>query len=177
MPTMLAVNVSAIQIKASGFEARLLEALRDSGFPARCLELDLTETVLFETTKVHEQILVRLHDAGIRVAIDDFGTGFSSLAYLMRFHTDRLKIAQTFVRHIATDEHAASIVKAAVSLAQALRLSVVAEGVESPGQLEMLRRFGCDAVQGYLYAPPLSADAVADLVRARRSATLALAAE
>jgi diguanylate cyclase (GGDEF)-like protein len=176
-PTTLAVNVSAIQIKASDFEARLMEALRNSGFPAQCLELELTETVLFETTKVHEQILVRLHDAGIRVAIDDFGTGFSSLAYLMRFHTDRLKIAQTFVRHIATDEHAASIVKAAVSLAQALGLSVVAEGVESPEQLEMLRRFGCDAVQGYLYAPPLSADGVADLVRARRSATLALAAE
>ncbi|HEY2049949.1 MAG TPA: EAL domain-containing protein [Caulobacteraceae bacterium] len=152
----MGVNVSALQFKApAALEADIAAVLAETGLPPALLELELTETALM-TASEGGDLLMRLHQGGVRIAIDDFGTGYSSLEYLRRFPASRIKIAQTFVRHLGSRAGDAAIVKATIGLARELGMTAIAEGVETQAQFEMLRDWGCTECQGYLFDRPLS---------------------
>ena len=168
-PHCVAVNVSARQFASGDLPRVVRDALRKSGLEARYLELELTESVMMQDSEYAQQQLNELSAIGVSVALDDFGTGYSSLAYLSRFALDKLKIDQTFVRSITSDPRSAAIAQATIALAHGLKLTVVAEGVETIGQLHFLRNLGCDKIQGYLFSPALPAAALADLLREQRA--------
>jgi diguanylate cyclase (GGDEF)-like protein/PAS domain S-box-containing protein len=159
LPAMvMAVNLSAVQFKRGDVEQTVMLALRESGFDPNFLELELTESILIHNT---EQVLAsvqRLKLLGVRLSIDDFGTGYSSLSYLKRFAVDKLKIDQSFIRDLATDEDDAAIILAIIQMARSLNLKTIAEGVETPEMLEQLRLFNCDEAQGYYFARPMPAE-------------------
>ena len=164
---MLAVNVSPRQFHLTDLAGCASAALADSGFPARLLELEITETALAERTEEARQVLVRLRELGLRIAVDDFGTGYSSLAQLKRFPIDVLKIDQGFIRDIPQSEDDMAISAAIIAMGHSMGLSVLAEGVETEGQLAFLRERGCDTYQGYLCSRPLPAEGFAALLRAQ----------
>jgi diguanylate cyclase (GGDEF)-like protein len=152
------VNLSARQFADPELIAVVSEALARAQLPPDALWLEITESVLMEEVTATADTLLALKRLGVHLAVDDFGTGYSSLSYLKRFPVDMLKIDRSFIDGLGTDPEDGAIVLAIVSLAQALRLGVVAEGVEYFHQLEVLHRLGCDAVQGYLLAHPGPAD-------------------
>jgi EAL domain-containing protein (putative c-di-GMP-specific phosphodiesterase class I) len=161
----MAVNISAAQFKlASGLDRIVAESLAKFGIAACALELELTESVLLETAQKHNEALERLRRLGVRLAIDDFGTGYSSLSYLRRFPFDRIKIDKSFIDGLATQNESIEIVRAIVTLAKALGMSTIAEGVESAIQVDKLRELGCDQIQGYVFLPPRPAADVAGLL-------------
>ena len=149
----VAVNVSAVQFRQPGLELSVLAALAASGLAPHRLELEITESVLLNDVAALG-CLYRLRGMGVRLALDDFGAGYSSLSYLRRFPFDKIKIDRAFIREIG-DPGAAVIVRAIVAIGAELGMSVTAEGVETPAQLDRVRREGCTEVQGYLYAKPL----------------------
>jgi diguanylate cyclase (GGDEF)-like protein len=149
----IAVNVSPIQFRQNELVSVVREALADNSLDPSYLELELTESALMHNTENSLAMLEQLSRLGVVVAIDDFGTGYSSMTHLKRFPIDILKIDCSFIRHLETDQDDASIVRAIISLAHGLRLKVVAEGVESAGQLDILRTLGCDQYQGFLRSP------------------------
>lgn len=161
----VAVNLSALQFRRADIVATVSRALEESGLEGCWLELELTESLLMQSGPEVEATLGRLKALGVRLSIDDFGTGYSSLAYLKRFPVDRLKIDQSFVRDITDDPDDAAIVRAIIQLGRSLRLEVIAEGTETPEQMDFLRYERCTAAQGYLFAPPLPAEAVTELLR------------
>ncbi len=128
--------------------------LQETGLDARCLELELTESQLMQNPDEVAAILRELKALGVLISVDDFGTGYSSLSYLKRFPIDTLKIDRSFVRDIATDPDDAAIVSAIITMAHALDIRTVAEGVETAAQLDFLRARGCDAIQGYYLCRP-----------------------
>ncbi len=148
------VNLSARQFGDPDLVGVVAGALRASGLPGEALWLEITESVLMEEAEATAETLRALKALGVHLSVDDFGTGYSSLSYLKRFPVDALKIDRSFVDGLARDPEDEAIVTAVVSLAQALNLEVVAEGVEEPAQLSKLHQLGCDAVQGYLFGPP-----------------------
>jgi EAL domain-containing protein (putative c-di-GMP-specific phosphodiesterase class I) len=152
----LSVNLCATQVNSDGFAERVQTILEQTGADPQLLELEYTETVLMKTSDATRSALHELSALGMSFAIDDFGTGFSSLMYLKQFYTDKLKIDREFVRDLLSDSGDAEIVKATIALGRALGLVTVAEGVEHAGQAEFLRCHGCDQVQGFLYARPMS---------------------
>ncbi len=154
------VNVSSIQLRRSGFEDRVVEVLRETGLPADLLELELTETTIMEETLAGSEAMRQLLDLGVKMAIDDFGTGYSSLAYLRKLNAHRLKIDRSFIADIADDAEAAAIVSSMIVMARALNLKVTAEGVETGPQADCLAKLGCDSVQGFHFASPMSADEI-----------------
>lgn len=156
-PLVMAVNISAVQFRRGSVEPAVRAALGQSGLPPRCLEIELTESVLLNDTNGMLSLFNRLKELGVGLSIDDFGTGYSSLAYLKRFKIDRLKIDQSFIRDIGTDPNDAAIVQAIIQMAHILNLRTIAEGVEDETLLEHLRRSGCDEVQGYHLGRPLPA--------------------
>jgi diguanylate cyclase (GGDEF)-like protein/PAS domain S-box-containing protein len=164
----VAVNISARQFQDRGFAANVHRILRDTGFDPRRFELELTESLLMRQTEETASALRALGDLGVRLAIDDFGTGYSSLAYLRRFAIDILKIDQSFVRDIPADADAGAIATGIIALAHSLGIHVIAEGVETTGQLAYLRAQACDAVQGYYFSHPLPAAEFEKLLRAGR---------
>ena len=168
----LAVNLSPRQLKDEGIVDVIVRALHATRLDPESLELEITESALIHNEERAAVVLERLRSAGIRISLDDFGTGYSSLSYLKRFRVQSIKIDQSFVRGIGSDREDEAITAAIVSMAKNLDLRVVAEGVETQGQLEFLRARGCDEVQGYLLSRPLSAEAFAALLdeRARSSA-------
>jgi EAL domain-containing protein (putative c-di-GMP-specific phosphodiesterase class I) len=153
-PLVVAVNLSAIQFKDPGLPEMVRSILEEAGLPPECLELELTESVAAGNPQAACAILDRLHALGIRLSIDDFGTGFSSLNHLKRFPIHTLKIDQSFVRDIGTDPDDRAIVQAIIQMAHALRLTTIAEGVETTEQASFLQAHGCDMVQGYRYCRP-----------------------
>ena len=164
-PRSVSVNISAIQFKAPlELEQTIITALRETGLPPECLELELTETVLMETSFEHNDVLQRLREKGIRLAIDDFGTGFSSFDYLRRYPVSRIKMSQHFVRGSLHDASDAAIVKAIIGLARELNVEFIAEGVETAEQLEQLRAWGCCLIQGYYFARPMPSGEVGPLL-------------
>jgi diguanylate cyclase (GGDEF)-like protein/PAS domain S-box-containing protein len=150
------VNVSAVQFRG-GLEETVLSALADASLPAKRLKLEVTESVLMRDADGVLACLHRLRAIGVLVALNDFGTGYSSLAYLRRFPFDKIKIDRAFIRDIA-DPEAAAIVRAVVSIGERLGMGIVAEGVETVEQLNLVRREGCAQVQGFLFSKPLAPD-------------------
>jgi diguanylate cyclase (GGDEF)-like protein len=157
-PLKIAVNVSAWQFARPDFVDIVEEAVRQSGIPPHLLELELTETVLMKEPGEATGELDRLRMMGVQVSIDDFGTGYSSLAYLQRLPIQSLKIDLSFVRDIRENEEVPPLIRAITALAHGLNIDVLAEGVEQQYQARILRRAGCDRVQGYLYGRPIPAD-------------------
>lgn len=164
----VAVNISAVQFRSGRIEDNVAAVLADTGLVPELLELELTEGIVMAGAEATVETLQRISNMGVKLAIDDFGTGYSSLSYLKRFPIDRLKIDQSFVRDIVTDTDDWAISSAIISMGHSLRLKVIAEGVEHVEQLEMLRRQGCDEVQGYYFSVPLPADDFAALLRQQR---------
>lgn len=152
---ILAVNVSPVQILKPGFAGSLLSTLTETGFPPSRLEIEITEGTLLDTTGVAEKVLQTLRSAGIKLALDDFGTGYSSLSYLMKHQVDRVKIDRSFVWQLGEGSSANSVVRAMVTMAQAIGVSVTAEGVETRDQQAILLQLGCDQLQGYLLSKPV----------------------
>ena len=168
-PLRMAVNVSARQFKNEGFVDQVDHALRAGGVDPRRLEIELTEGVLVENREEAICILKRLKALGVQVAVDDFGTGYSSLSYLSFLPIDCLKIDRSFVHRVTEGGRDAAIAQAIISLAHALGLRVLAEGVETAAQAEFLRLHGCDECQGFHYARALRADAVHAFAAAARA--------
>jgi diguanylate cyclase (GGDEF)-like protein len=164
-PARISVNVSALQFRAPvALEADIAAALSQTGLPPQMLELELTETVLLAASHEHSDLLLRLRATGVTVAIDDFGTGYSSLDYLRRYPSNRIKIAQNFVSNLETKPGDAAIIRATIGLARELKIDVIAEGVETHVQRDLLKAWGCGEAQGYLFAKPLTPeDALAAL--------------
>jgi diguanylate cyclase (GGDEF)-like protein/PAS domain S-box-containing protein len=159
----IAVNMSALQFQQHNFPDIVRAALQASGLAAHWLQLELTESVIMQDAKHTLTSLLLLKEIGTTLAIDDFGTGYSSLSYLKHFAIDKLKIDQSFIRDIPDDD-GDKIVTAIIELAHALNLKVIAEGVETDGQLGLLRERHCDEMQGYLYSRPLTATAMEKLL-------------
>jgi diguanylate cyclase (GGDEF)-like protein/PAS domain S-box-containing protein len=151
----VSVNVSALQFQQPGFVDGVAAALREAGLPPQWLELELTESILIQDAQDAMLRLRALAQLGVKLAIDDFGTGYSSLAYLKRVPVGRLKIDRSFVSGLPTEESDVAIVQAIIHMGRALRLQIVAEGVETEAQRQFLQDAGCDLFQGWLYAPAL----------------------
>ncbi|HSZ19132.1 MAG TPA: EAL domain-containing protein [Candidatus Acidoferrum sp.] len=161
----VAVNVSSMEFRSVGFLDTLRAILKETCLDPRYLELELTESVLMQRAESSTSVLGALKSIGVRLAVDDFGTGYSSLSYLKRFPIDSLKIDQTFVRDIVTDEDDAKIVSAVISMARSLRQCVVAEGAETEDQIKFLKAHSCDEVQGYYFSKPVVAHQFAKLLK------------
>jgi diguanylate cyclase (GGDEF)-like protein len=157
-PMVIAVNLSALQFKRGNIIETVTTALARSGLPASHLELELTESILLQDVEVVMGTLHRLKEIGVQLSIDDFGTGYSSLSYLKRLAVDKLKIDQSFVRDMVEDPDDAAIVRAIIQLGHILQLTIIAEGVENDAQLALLRDYGCEQIQGYLFSRPVPAE-------------------
>jgi diguanylate cyclase (GGDEF)-like protein/PAS domain S-box-containing protein len=163
----MAVNLSARQFYAGDLASVVADVLASTGFESRLLEVELTESMVMKDPKITLAALEALKEMGVSIAVDDFGTGYSSLAYLKKYPLDVLKIDRSFVRDIATDPDDAAIAKAIIAMAKSLGMTVIGEGVETSQQLAFLRESGCDQVQGYLLARPVSASEVEKFLHGR----------
>jgi diguanylate cyclase (GGDEF)-like protein len=153
-PFIVAVNVSAQQFNHSDLVARIQSILEKTGFPAKYLELEFTESGLLDNIERSLSAIEKLKALDIKLSIDDFGTGFSSLSYLKQFKVGKLKIDQSFVRDIS-DSDDLGIVRAIIQMGKTLQMDIIAEGVETEKQLKILKNLGCHEVQGYLFSKPL----------------------
>jgi diguanylate cyclase (GGDEF)-like protein/PAS domain S-box-containing protein len=158
------VNVSAKQLSAGGLAPLVFRTLAATGLPPTMVGLEVTETAIVEDDNGARAELEELHSQGVRIAIDDFGTGFSSLGHLRRLPVDLIKVDRSFIQRIEHDAKDAAITANLASLAHALGVLAIAEGIESEGQLESVRKLGCDLAQGFLFARPAPADAVTRLL-------------
>ncbi|MFW6341843.1 MAG: putative bifunctional diguanylate cyclase/phosphodiesterase, partial [Halothiobacillaceae bacterium] len=154
----VSVNVSAVQLHSPCFLERVRLALDSSGLDAELLELEITETALIRDPEVASRALAEVKELGVKLALDDFGTGYSSLSYLKRYSFDRLKIDKSFVQDCVADGDDLEIVKAIIVMGHALGMEVIAEGVETTSQRDLLESLGCDLFQGYLIGRPAPAE-------------------
>jgi EAL domain-containing protein (putative c-di-GMP-specific phosphodiesterase class I) len=162
-PTTLSVNVSALQIDEE-FCAVIEGALKQTGFPAKQLELEITESALMANPARSIEYLKAWKRLGVRVAMDDFGTGYANLSFLSRLPVDRLKLDRSLVQRMTLDRKSAAVVRLIVSLGAELDMEVIAEGVETEEQLQMLTDLGCQQAQGYLFGRPIVAEQVQALL-------------
>ena len=162
-PLKVSVNVSARQLQQEDLADRVEEVLLETGLPAALLTLEMTESVLIDNREETLATLGRLRDMGVRLAIDDFGTGYSSLSYLHQFRVDVLKIDRSFVERLSNGGDAA-LVSTILRLGQTMHLETVAEGIENPQEMLMLRRQGCTTGQGFHFSPPVAAGGIEDLL-------------
>jgi diguanylate cyclase (GGDEF)-like protein/PAS domain S-box-containing protein len=160
----MAVNISAIEFRNENFLEGVFAVLKDTGLDPRCLELELTESVLMKHAAATESILKALRSRGVLLAVDDFGTGYSSLSYLRKFPVDSLKIDQSFIRQITTTPHETTIAAAIIGMGRGLKLRVVAEGVETQEELAFLQAHECDEAQGYYFSRPVLPELFAKLL-------------
>ena len=161
------VNLSGRQLTGAGIRSVVKAALEDAELPAECLGLEMTETVLMQQGAGSERAqaeLQALHEDGVKIAIDDFGTGFSSLGQLRHFPVDMIKVDRSFIQGVEEETKDAAITANLVTLAHALGVLAIAEGIESDGQLASLRGLGCDLAQGFLFARPMPAGQVGSLL-------------
>ncbi|HET7712120.1 MAG TPA: EAL domain-containing protein, partial [Thermoanaerobaculia bacterium] len=161
----LSINLSVSQLQQPDIVEQVQDVLRQSRLAARHLELEITESMAISNPEMTIRTLQELRKLGVRISLDDFGTGHSSLSYIKRYPIDTLKIDQTFVRDIESDADTAAIVQAMIAMAHSLRLTVIAEGVETEGQAKFLRDHGCDQVQGFLFSRPLPPEKLTPLIR------------
>ena len=157
----VAINLSAHQLRQSDLPQHIAAALTRHQINPGLLTCEITESVAMEDTEATMRFFDELAVVGVHISIDDFGSGYSSLAYLRKLPAGELKIDRSFVLDLAHSEEARKIAAAVVQLAQALNLKVVAEGVETEEQFQILRQLGCDELQGFLFAKPMSAKALA----------------
>ncbi|WP_159351384.1 PAS domain S-box protein [Roseomonas harenae] len=162
-PIRVAVNLSPVQFRSPGLVRAVSAALAESGLAAERLELEITESVLLQDDQAN-LILRELSGLGVRIALDDFGTGFSSLAYLLRFPFNKIKIDRSFVMGLPERRESKAVIRAVVSMSRSLGISVTAEGVETEAQFDALRRLGCNEAQGYLLSCPVPASEVKALI-------------
>jgi EAL domain-containing protein (putative c-di-GMP-specific phosphodiesterase class I) len=160
---MIAVNLSARQLRRPDLASTVEKVLRETGLEAQCLSLDITETVYVKALEGNTAALAELKKLGVRISIDDFGTGYSSLAYLKRLPADILKIDKSFVAGLGEDVEDTAIMQMVIDLAHTFGMEVVAEGIESEEQVELLKGMGCDLAQGYHFAEPLPPEAVPEV--------------
>jgi diguanylate cyclase (GGDEF)-like protein/PAS domain S-box-containing protein len=161
LPSMwVAVNLSVRQVQQPGLPTLIADTLAATGLAPHCVQLEITESMLLDAVETTRTTLAAVHALGVRLALDDFGMGYSSLRYLQHLPLDTLKLAQPFVEDIVTDPQAAAISAWVIALGTSLGLTVIAEGVETPDQVQVLRAQQCDAIQGYLISHPLPATAV-----------------
>lgn len=172
-PIRVGVNLSARQFRDKSLIHSVAQALKESGQTPQSLDLEITESLLMENVIVAADTLRTLHDMGVHISMDDFGTGYSSIAYLKRFTITGIKIDQSFVRDLLTDDGAVALVQGIIAMANALHLEVIAEGVETQEQLALLREHGCREAQGYLIARPLPAAAIEQWLRRRMGEAVA----
>jgi diguanylate cyclase (GGDEF)-like protein/PAS domain S-box-containing protein len=165
----VSVNVSALQFERRDFVETVATALALSGLAPECLELELTESYIMRDLAQAVDRLAQIRDLGVSIAIDDFGTGYSSLSYLNRLPVDSLKIDQSFLRSLHEPEGSLPVVQGIVRLAHSMNLVVVAEGVETRQELDLVRVLGCDKVQGHVYGPALRCEEVDALLARKRS--------
>jgi diguanylate cyclase (GGDEF)-like protein/PAS domain S-box-containing protein len=151
----VAVNLSAVQFRRQGLVAMVRRALADTGLPGNRLELEVTETLLMDNRQEALRTLNELKAIGVRISMDDFGTGYSALSYLQSFPFDKIKIDRVFVTDLASNPQNASIVRAVAAMGRSLKMRVVAEGVETDHEAELLKGLDCDELQGYLIAEPM----------------------
>jgi EAL domain-containing protein (putative c-di-GMP-specific phosphodiesterase class I) len=170
-PLRIAVNLSARQFGKQDLIGLVDSVLGETGLDPHCLELEITESLLMEDIESNSRLLNELKTSvgGLQVAIDDFGTGYSSLYYLKTLPIDVLKIDQTFIRDLTTDPDDATITTAIINLAHNLGLKVIAEGIETEGQLAYLREKICDEGQGYYFSHPLPAGEFTELLEREES--------
>jgi EAL domain-containing protein (putative c-di-GMP-specific phosphodiesterase class I) len=168
-PGMVSVNVSALQFARLNFAQTVTEILERTGLPATALELELTESMVMADAEESARQMWRLKDVGVHLAIDDFGTGYSSLSYLHQLPIDTLKVDQSFVALLRKQEASKSIVESIITLARALGVQTVAEGVETAEQWKQLRALGCDHFQGYWFHRPMPRTEVEVLLRTVRA--------
>ncbi|MEM9964048.1 MAG: EAL domain-containing protein, partial [Asticcacaulis sp.] len=160
----VAVNVSATQLRSSRFLSRISGLLASTGVQAQSIEIEITEGVLLNDDQNTQQTLRELRQMGFSIALDDFGTGYSSLSYLNRYPVDKIKIDRSFVANLGIDPDAEAVIRAIIRLAKALNLGILAEGVETRGQRNILRQAGCPVMQGYLFSRPVDADGIDELM-------------
>lgn len=160
----VAINISALHFQQSSLVETLTECLTNYDVPARCVELEITESAMMDNPEFAQQQMNRLKALGFTIALDDFGTGHSSLGYLKRFPIDTLKIDRSFIKDIIDSEQDRNITATIIRLAKYLKIDVVAEGVETKEQAYMLHVMGCNTMQGYYYSRPLHADKVATFI-------------
>ncbi len=164
-PMVMAVNLSVVQFRDPGLPDLVTRILEEEGLAPEYLELELTEGVALDDPQGAIAFMDALHERGVRMSIDDFGTGYSSLSHLKKFKVYKLKIDQSFVRDISTDEEDKAIVIAIINLARSLGMKTIAEGVETASQFAFLQQQHCDEVQGYLFSKPLPVDEMESLLR------------
>jgi EAL domain-containing protein (putative c-di-GMP-specific phosphodiesterase class I) len=157
------VNISPVQLYGDDLVAQTSEILAETGFEPSCLTLEITEGTLLDDLEIARERLSALRSLGVRIAIDDFGTGYSSLAYMSGLPADTVKIDRSFVKGLTVRSGPSVLVQAVVDMANALGLSVVAEGVEDAEQQAVLNQLYCPFSQGFLYSPPLPAIRFAEL--------------
>ncbi|PZM10062.1 EAL and GGDEF domain-containing protein [Rhizobium tubonense] len=170
-PITVCVNVSARQFQDLNWTGRVLQTLEETGLSARCLELELTESLVMRDVDQAVAIMKDLQSVGVGFAIDDFGTGYSSLSALKSLPVSRLKIDQSFVRNLGDDENDRTIAAAVISLGQKLNMRVIAEGVETDEQLAFLRDNRCDEMQGYHFSRPVSSEGIEKMLQAQAPKT------
>jgi diguanylate cyclase (GGDEF)-like protein len=170
------VNISALQLQRQNLAESVIQILEETQLAPEFLELELTESAIMSNAKATIDVLTKLQTMGVMISIDDFGTGFSSLSYLKRLPIDALKIDQSFVHDVSTDQDDAALVMAIITLAHNLRLLVVAEGVETEEQWNFLHLLKCDEIQGFLFSKPLLPDALEQLLASHRDKPVARAA-
>src|SRR5258706_5152685 len=163
-PLRMATTLSARQFSDRGFLEMVHRALDDTGFDPAWLEMEITESQVMRQTEGMIMLLNQLSEMGIHLAIDDFGTGYSSLSYLKRLPIQKLKIDQSFVRDITVDPNDTAIVVAIINMARSFDLETIAEGIETAGQLALLRSKGCRIGQGFYFSRPVRAEALYDML-------------
>ncbi len=153
----IAVNISVIEFNHPDFIRKLIELLKINNLEPKCLELELTESMIMQNANVAIATMNELQNLGVRIAIDDFGTGYSSLIYLKNLPISTLKIDRYFIHNVGHDSQKSAITKALIEMAHNLNIQVIAEGVETESELSFLRQNNCDAIQGFLFSRPLPA--------------------
>jgi predicted signal transduction protein with EAL and GGDEF domain len=170
--TILAFNISPLQLRDPTLGLRILSIVGQTGFDPRRLELEITETALVDNLELARQVVDELRGAGVRVALDDFGTGYATLSQLLSLHLDKIKIDRTFVERLGSDPESLVIVRAIIGLAHGFGLTTTAEGIEDNAQLEVLRANGCVEGQGYLFSRAIPAGEISafiDRMQGRRA--------
>ena len=173
-PLVVAVNVSAVQLRQGSLHAIIKRVLDETGLAPQYLELEITESLLLTRGDEVAAQMLSLREMGLRLALDDFGTGYSSFSYMRRFRFDKLKIDGSFVRALNVDPKDTEITASIIGVGKILKMEVIAECVETKEQVEFLRSFGCDHIQGYYFSRPLSAAAFMDKARSHQASGASL---